>query len=401
MASAKRPRSKGDAPGAWGDDAAGKVDPFAPATDASGPSAKRGKGKGGVSPGPPPSRERGELDGMADEAKQAEWLTAKLRRILTPRGAGEPVGPDMAELWVGLPAGWDRCVVEGSWPDIPLTKVLASRERPTPPKGEEGWMERAWRMVQERRGAAEAAGADDVSSWRAHRPGQGLPDAALPAVVAAAAAARHSAAAGMTATRSLEAVLPPVWGRSGPGDTRGLGALVISSSANRCTDVLRALQPLKCRCAKLWARHMRVPEQMAALRGLAPAGGAGRGRGRGGGRGGGIGRGRGRGGPGRGPSTGDGQLPAIGVGTPGRILALAQSGAFGARVAARLGAPAPRHEMCPPCLVVVDMRGDGKGFTPLTPGQAGISDELARLLAALSGPDDEAEAWSRPHVMMF
>jgi len=57
--------------------------------------------------------------------------------------------------------------------------------------------------------------------------------------------------------------------------------------------------------------------------------------------------------------------------------------------------------MCPPCLVVVDMRGDGKGFTPLTPGQAGISDELARLLAALSGPDDEAEAWSRPHVMMF
>eukprot|EP00897_Mesotaenium_endlicherianum_P011053 jgi/Mesen1/9977/ME000072S09388 len=50
-------------------------------------------------------------------------------------------------------------------------------------------------------------------------------------------------------------------------DAEGPALLIICSSAKRCTDMLRGVRPLGrgCRTAKLFAKHIKVQEQMSAL----------------------------------------------------------------------------------------------------------------------------------------
>jgi protein CMS1 len=87
--------------------------------------------------------------------------------------------------------------------------------------------------------------------------------------------------------------------------------IVICSSAVRCVDMIRSLKPLKCQVLKLFSKHIKIPEQEALLR----------------------------------------RPHVIGVGTPNRLLKLAQQNSLNFSSTA---------------LVVYDMVPDVKEFTVFT-----------------------------------
>lgn len=363
------------------------------------------------------SRDRLELRGVSDPARQVAWLAARVETLLQPdKESGEATrSADAAEraatLWAvpaatasadgsdGESPSSESLVHEPRWPASWLLKALGA-SRP----GEADWLDLA---------ACSVCDAGATADWSLHSPAtSAVRDRALPALVAQAVVAEHRRRAPSPAEGGeaavLRAALPIAWQHPGVAwaAKNCLRVLVVCSSARRCTDLLRALQPLRCRAAKLWAKHMKPSEQLADLGGEAntlrkksvPDSG-GRGRGRGGWQ---RGRGRGRGGSWRdGVSTRP--PPSVAVGTPGRLLELAARGAFGVAAAATAcpvvtGKPANPASLvqrggslgAPPMCVVVDLAGDGKGFTALTPGQAGIGDAAAHLLLALCAPPAEA-----------
>lgn len=111
--------------------------------------------------------------------------------------------------------------------------------------------------------------------------------------------------------------------------------LIISLSARRCVELQKQLSFLKLPVAKLFAKHMNVDDQVKLLKGEKASD-----------KGGGKGKKASR-------------CFGIGVGTPGRLLALLRHGHDGA---ANTGALRLNHTE----LVVIDCHEDSKGFTVCT-----------------------------------
>jgi hypothetical protein len=455
----------------WGDSASGSAESGISADKASSKRSKKHKKKetppgsiGGVSKPfvsaelPGGSRDRVELRGMTDPATQTAWLADRVDRLLRPpRGRGGSTGSEgethESTRAAALLASKHSLVQEPSWPEPWLLKALgASRQ------GEQDWLDLATCSIcsaSDAAAVASAAATGAASPWSLHSNATtAFRDRALSALIAQAAVSEHArrappapatpssssssasapasgkVAPAQEASTALRAALPMAWQHPGATSvvSNCLRVLVVSSSARRCTDVLRALQPLNCRAAKLWAKHMKPAEQLADLAGdantlrkkavtddgSADSSSGWRG-GRGGWRG---GRGRARGGGSAGGGGGRGSRwrdgtnkrppPSLAVGTPGRLLELAARGAFGIAAAVAAcpivtGKPADPAMLvgnvgslgAPPMCIVVDLAGDGKGFTTLTPGQAGIGDAAAQLLLALCAPTDEAVETAR------
>jgi len=110
--------------------------------------------------------------------------------------------------------------------------------------------------------------------------------------------------------------------------------LIISLSARRCVELQKQLSYLKLPVAKLFAKHMKVEEQVELLKG---------------------GKSGDRGGKGKKAN----KCFGIGVGTPGRLLALLRHGHDGA---VNSGALRLNHTE----LVIIDCNEDSKGFTVCT-----------------------------------
>ena len=110
--------------------------------------------------------------------------------------------------------------------------------------------------------------------------------------------------------------------------------LIISLSARRCVELQKQLSYLKLPVAKLFAKHMKVEEQVELLKGgkIGDKGGKGK------------------------KTT---KCYGIGVGTPGRLLALLRHGHDGA---VNSGALRLNHTE----LVIIDCNEDSKGFTVCT-----------------------------------
>jgi hypothetical protein len=111
--------------------------------------------------------------------------------------------------------------------------------------------------------------------------------------------------------------------------------LIISLSARRCVELQKHLSFLKLPVAKLFAKHMNVEDQVQMLKG---------------------GKSVGKGG-GKGKSAG--KCYGIGVGTPGRLLALLRHGNNGA---VNSGALRLNHTE----VIIIDCNEDSKGFTVCT-----------------------------------
>lgn len=108
------------------------------------------------------------------------------------------------------------------------------------------------------------------------------------------------------------------WGRDGPvGQSRSPCVLIISISALRCVAILKQLSSLNLRAAKLFAKHMQVPDQIAML---------------------------------------EKTIYPIAVGTPNRLLKLSEAGAL---------------ELGNTELVVIDCFEDQKKFTVCTMNDTG------------------------------
>jgi hypothetical protein len=304
------------------------------------------------------SAERKQLHGLCSPEEQAKWLAGALRTVYervdgmtAPRKEVDAERSGQIEEC----CSHEGLVVVATWPADDLVAQLQKRRPSKVVSGSASkWVE----------GVASTIERDclaTVSSGWSLPSVANPPDSAIPVMVASAAMSLRTAGEGKVLP-SLDGVLPPVWQ---PFKSRGLAVLYVCNGANRCTDVLRALEPLRCRCSKLWARHMKVGEQLNdVVRGTSPPASHG---------------------------TKHNQRfkgntkPVIGVGTPGRLVELAQRGAFGKAACEALGGSGVREFGREPELLVLDLRGDAKKFSVLTPGTVGVSDSTAQLVLALCG----------------